>query len=124
MDNADRLSNNVFNDETRPLFTLEHASDIILFNTFSAIQSNNPIWTPAAGNRICLTAVQISALAPLTVTLNRAGNEPFVSIVLTTALATYSESFPSPVIFLPGEAISLTTSATGTMTITLIGYEV
>ncbi|QDR81171.1 hypothetical protein [Sporomusa termitida] len=124
MKNKTRTNYNVFNYATRPLFTQEHASDIILFNAFSAIQTNNPLWIPATGKKICLTAVQTSAPAGLTVTLSRTGNQPFLSIVLTAALATYSESFPSPVRFAPDEIISLTTDTAGTMYITLVGYEV
>lgn len=123
MDNKTRTNYKIFNEETMPLFTHEHASDIILFNTFSTIQNNNPIWTPTTGKSIYLTALQASSLVALTVTLNRAGNTPFLSIVLTTALATYSESFPSPVRFVPGEVLSLSTSVAGTVNITLIGYE-
>lgn len=124
MNNKKRTNYNVFNYPTRPLFTREQASDIILFNTFATVQTNNPLWTPAAGKRICLTAVQAAAPAGLTVTLNRAGNAPFLSIVLTAAFATYSESFSSPVRFAPDEVIALTTNTTGTMYITLLGYEV
>lgn len=124
MDYKTRINNNVFNDETRPLFTQEYASDIILYNTYSTVQNNSPIWIPAAGKRICLTAIQTSSLLALTLTLNRAGNEPFLSIVLTATLATYGESFSSPLRFEPDEIISLTTSNVGTMNITLMGYEV
>lgn len=124
MDNDTRVNNNVFNEEINPLFTREQASDTILFNTFSTVQTNTPLWTPAAGKRICLTALQTSAPAALTVTLNRAGSTPFLLIVLTSALAAYSESFSSPVRFLPDEAISLTTSTSGILSITLVGYEI
>lgn len=124
MDNKPRGNYKVFNDELSPLFTREQVSNIVRFNTFSAIQTNTNLWTPAAGKRICLTAVATSALAALVVTLNRTGNAPFLSVVLTTTLATFSESFSSPVIFAVNESITLTTSVLGTMTITLIGYEV
>lgn len=124
MDKTARINHSVFNDEASPLFTREQASDTIIFNAFSTMQTNTPVWLPAAGKRICLTAVQTSAPAAITVTLSRAGNASFLSIVLTTALATYSESFPSPVRFAADEIISLTTTAEGTVNITLIGYEV
>lgn len=123
MNNDTRINNNVFNYEANPLFTREQASDIILFNSFSAVQNNTPIWTPGTGKRIFLTAIQISSLGALTVTLNRNNNLPFLSINLTTAFATYSESFSSPLKFAPGEAISLRTSTAVTVNITLLGYE-
>ncbi len=107
-----------------PLLTLEYPSDIIMFHTFSTIQSNTPIWTPGSGKSIFLTALEASAPAALIVTLNRASNAPFMSIVLTATLATYGESFPSAIRFEPDEAISLTTSAAGTINITLFGYEI
>lgn len=122
MDDKTRVNNSVFNDETNPLFTREQAADVIRFHTFSAAQTNTPIWLPPAGRSICLTALQISALTAVTVTLNRAANAPFLSIVLTTAVATFSESFPAPLLFAPNEAISLTTNAAGTIYITLMGY--
>lgn len=123
MDDKTRLNNSVFNDEISPLFTRENASNIIRFNTFSAIQTNTAIWTPSSGKRIFLTAMETSALSAVVVTLNRAGNAPFLSVILTTTLATYGESFPSPVKFAANEAISLTTSAAIAMNITLFGYE-
>jgi len=124
MDNKIRANYKVFNDEVRPLFTREQTSNIILYNTFSTAQTNTVLWTPVTGKRICLTAVEASSLAALVVTLTRAGNAPFLSVALTTTMAAFSESFPSPVIFSANERISLTTSAAGTMYITLIGYEV
>ena len=122
----DRLRGNykVFNDELSPLFTREQTSNIIRFNTFSSAQTNTSLWTPGTGKRICLTAMETSSLAALVVTLNRAGNAAFLTVVLTTTLATYGEGFSSPVIFAANESITLTTNAAGTMTITLIGYEV
>ncbi len=124
MDNKPRANYKVFNDERSPLFTREQASNILRFNTFSTAQANTSLWTPASGKKICLTAITASSLAALVVTLNRAGNAPFLSLVLTTAQATYSESFASPVIFAANESISLTTNVAGTMSITLIGYEI
>lgn len=123
MDKKIRANYKVFNDEVRPLFTREQTSNIILYNTFSTAQTNTVLWTPAAGKRICLTAIEASSLAALVVTLTRTGNAPFLAVALTTAMSAFSESFPSPVIFLPNERISLTTNASGTMYITLIGYE-
>lgn len=124
MDKRPRGNYKVFNDELSPLFTREQASNIIRFNTFATVQTNTTLWTPATGKRICLTAMGTSSLVALVVTLNRAGNAPFLSIVLTTTLAAYSASFPSPVIFAVNESISLATNASGTMSIALIGYEV
>lgn len=124
MDKKLRTNYKVFNDEIRPLYTREQTSNTILYNTFSTAQTNTVLWTPATGKRIYLTAVETSSLAALVVTLTRTGNAPFLSIVLTTTLSAFSESFPSPVIFAANERISLTTNASGTMYITLIGYEV
>lgn len=124
MDIHSRANYKVFNDEQSPLFTREQTSNIIRFSTYSTAQTNAPLWTPAAGKRICLTAVEISAQAVMVVTLTRTGSSPFLTIVLTTTQATFSESFASPIIFAADEIISLTTNASGTMTITLIGYEV
>lgn len=122
MDNNSKLMSIVFNlDE--PLFTREYASDIILFRTFSTIQTNTIIWTPTSGKSIFLTALLVSAPTPLVVQLNREGNTPFMSIILTNTLATYSESFSSPIEFKPDEVISITTNIAGTINITLIGYE-
>ncbi len=119
-----RLNNNVFNYEANPLFTREYASNIVLFNTYSTAQTNTTLWTPATGKRIYLTAVEAASLAAITVSLKRAGSQTFLSIVLTATFTTFGESFSSPVKFAANEAISLTTSASGTMYITLIGYEV
>ncbi len=124
MDSNSRTNSSVFNYESSPLFTRESASTKVLYNTFSTAQNNTAVWTPASGKRIYLTAVETSALAALVVTLNRAGNAPFLTVNLTTSLATFGESFPSPIKFNLGEAITLTTSTSGTMYITLIGYEV
>lgn len=124
MDKKIRTNYKVFNDEVRPLFTREQTSNIVLYNTFATAQTNTPLWTPATGKRICLTAIEASSLAALVVTLTRTGNAPFLSVVLTTTVSAFSESFPSPVIFSANERISLTTNASGTMYITLIGYEV
>lgn len=122
MDNNTRLMSIVFNlDE--PLLIREYPSDIVLFNTFSTIQTNTTIWTPSSDKSIFLTALQISSSVPLTITLNREGNAPFMSIILTSSLASYGESFPSPIKFMPDEVISITTSAIGTTNITLLGYE-
>lgn len=124
MDKKIRTNYKVFNDEVRPLFTREQTSNIVLYNTFATAQTNTALWTPAAGKRICLTAIEASSLAALVVTLTRTGNAPFLSVVLTTTVSAFSESFPSPVIFSANERISLTTNTSGTMYITLIGYEV
>lgn len=124
MDKKIRANYKVFNDEVRPLFTREQTSNIALYNTFATVQTNTALWTPATGKRICLTAIEASSLAALVVTLTRTGNAPFLSVVLTTTVSAFSESFPSPFIFSTNERISLTTNASGTMYITLIGYEV
>lgn len=114
-----KLMSIVFNLED-PLLTREYPSDIVLFRTFTTLQTNTPIWTPDAGKSIYLTALQSSAPAPLVVQLN---NDTFMSIALTTTLATYGLSFPSPVEFNPDEVISITTGSAGTFNITLLGYE-
>ena len=122
MENNTKLMSIVFNLEN-PLITREYASDIVLFQTFSTAQTNTAIWTPSSGKSIFLTAFQVSAPAPLTIQLKRGSNNLFLSIILTTTLATYGESFSSPVKFNPDEVISVTTSAAGTVNISLIGYE-
>ncbi len=124
MEKKYRLNNVVFNYEGRPLFTRENASNKILFNTFSTMQSNTPIWTPATGKGIFLTAIQASSVSALTITLSRGGNSPFLSIILTSSFANFSQSFSSPVKFAQNEVISLSTSVAGTIYITLLGYEV
>ena len=124
MDIHSRANYKVFNDEQSPLFTREQVSNIIRFSTYSEAQQNTHLWTPAADKRICLTAVEVSAQAAMVATLTRTGDSPFLTIVLTTTQATFSESFASPVIFAADEIISLTTNVSGAMTITLIGYEV
>ena len=53
MDNNTKLMSIVFNLE-EPLFTREYPSDIILFNTFSSIQTNTTIWTPESSMSIFL----------------------------------------------------------------------
>ena len=88
------------------------------------MQSNTPIWTPATGKGIFLTAIQASSVSALTLTLSRGGNSPFLSIVLTSSFANFSQSFSSPVKFAQNEVISLSTSVAGTIYITLLGYEV
>ncbi|WP_312813752.1 hypothetical protein [Sedimentibacter sp.] len=117
-----KLMSIVFNLED-PLLTREYPSDIVLFRTFTTLQTNTPIWTPGAGKSIYLTALQSSAPAPMVVQLSRGSNDTFMSIALTTALATYGLSFPSPVEFNPDEVISVTTGSAGTVNITLLGYE-
>lgn len=121
MDNNTSLMSIVFN--TSPLFTREYPSDIVLFQTFSTIQTNTPIWTPASGKSIFLTALQVSGSVPMAIGLNRENNATFMSILLTSSLATYGESFSSPIEFEPDEVISVTTNTAGTMNITLFGYE-
>lgn len=123
MKNKLRTNYKVFNDVAGPLFTREQPSNLIKFNTFSTAQTTTVLWTPGAGKKIYLTALETSAIATLVVTLNRSGNTPFLSIVLTAEMSTFGESFPSPVIFSTDENITLTTSTSGTMNITLIGYE-
>lgn len=122
MDNNTKLMSIVFNLE-EPLFTREYPSDIILFNTFSSIQTNTTIWTPESSMSIFLTAFQVSTSVPMVITLNRESNAPFMSIILTDTLASYGESFPSPIKFEPDEIISITTNVIGTINITLLGYE-
>jgi hypothetical protein len=122
MDNNTKLMSIVLNlDE--PLSTIEYPSDIVRFNTFSTAQTNTPIWVPSSSKSIFLTAFQVSASVPLVINLNRESNTPFMSIILTNTLATYGESFPSPIKFIPDEVISITTNTAGTTNITLIGYE-
>ncbi len=122
MGDQTKLISIVFNLE-EPLVTREYPSDIVLFQTFTAIQTNTPIWTPDSGKSIFMTALQVSATVPVVIQLNRANHSPFMSIILTGSLATCSESFPSPIRFNPDEAVSVTTSAAGTVNVTLIGYE-
>ncbi len=117
-----KLMGIVFNFED-PIFTREYPSDIILFRTFTTLQTNTPIWTPATNKRIFLTALQVSSLVPLVVQLNRGNNATFMSIALTNTLATYGISFPSPIQFNPDETIFITTSVAGTINVTLLGYE-
>ncbi len=122
MDGNAKLMSIVFNLED-PLFTREYPSDIVLFQTFTVLQTNTPIWTPGANKSIFLTALQVSAPSPLVVQLNRGNNAAFMSIALTNSLATYGISFSSPIEFNPDEIISITTNAAGTVNITLLGYE-
>lgn len=122
MSNNTKLMSIVFNLED-PLFTREYPSDIVLFQTFTTLQTNTPMWIPGSDKSIFLTALQISAPAPLVVQLNRGSNASFMSIALTNTLATYGISFPSPIKFNPDEIISVTTSIAGTVNITLLGYE-
>ena len=123
MDNNTKLMSIVFSSEENPLFTREYASDIVLFQTFSTVQTNTAIWTPDSGKSIFLTAFQVSASVPLTIQLKRGGNNSFLSIILTSTLAPYGESYPSSIRFNPDEGISVTTSAAGTVNISLMGYE-
>ncbi|SHN75179.1 hypothetical protein [Desulfitobacterium chlororespirans] len=106
-----------------PLITREYPSNIVLFRTFTSAQTNTALWTPASGKSVFMTALQVSASVPVTIQLNRGSNAAFMSIMLTSALATYGASFPSPVQLNQDEAISVTTSAAGTVNITLMGYE-
>ncbi len=122
MDGNAKLMSIVFNLED-PLFTREYPSDIVLFQTFTVLQTNTPIWTPGANKSIFLTALQVSAPSPLVVQLNRGNNAAFMSIALTNSLATYGISFSSPIEFNPDEIISITTNAAETVNITLLGYE-
>lgn len=122
MNNNTKLMSIVLNLDV-PLSTIEYPSDIVMFHTFSTAQTNTTIWTPDSGKGIFLTAFQVSASVPMVINLNREGNVPFMSTILTATLATYGESFPSPIEFIADEAISITTNATGTTNITLIGYE-
>ena len=117
-----KLMSIVFNLED-PLLTREYPSDIVLFRAFTTLQTNTPVWTPDTGKSIYLTALQVSAPAPLVVQLSRGNNEDFMSIALTNTLATYGLSFPSPIEFNPDEVISVTTDSAGTVNITLLGYE-
>lgn len=122
MDNNTKLMSIVFNLED-PLLTREYPSDIVLFRTFTTLQTNTPIWTPSTDKSIFLTALQVSAPSPLVVQLNRGNNATFMSIALTNTLATYGISFSSPIEFNSDEIISITTNIAGTVNITLLGYE-
>ena len=122
MSNNTKLMSIVFNLED-PLLTREYPSDIVLFQTFTTLQTNTPIWTPGTDKSIFLTALQVSAPAPLVVQLNRGNNAAFMSIALSSSLATYGISFSSPIEFNPDEIISITTNIAGTVNITLLGYE-
>lgn len=124
MDNNTKLMSIVLNLEGDLFLTREYASDIIIFRTFSSVQTNAPIWTPASGKSIFLTALQVSASSPAIITLNRENNNPFISIILTNTLATYSESFSSPIRFKLDEGITITSNTTETINITLLGYEI
>lgn len=117
-----KLMSIVFNLED-PLLTREYPSDIVLFQTFTTLQTNTPIWTPDTDKSIFLTALQVSAPAPVVVQLNRGSNAAFMSMTLTSTLATYGMSFSSPIEFNPDETISVTTDIAGTVNITLLGYE-
>ncbi len=117
-----KLMSIVFNLED-PLLTREYPSDIVLFQTFTTLQTNTPIWTPDTDKSIFLTALQVSAPAPVVVQLNRGSNAAFMSMALTSTLATYGMSFSSPIEFNPDETISITTDIEGTVNITLLGYE-
>lgn len=122
MNNNTKLMSIVLNlDE--PLLVREYPSDIVMFNSFSTLQTNRPIWTPSSGKSIFLTAFQVSSSVPLVISLNRENNSPFLSIILTNSLASYGESFPSPIKFMTDEIITITTNATGITNITLLGYE-
>ena len=117
-----RLMSLVFNIDD-PINTREYPSDIIKFRTFSTIQTNVNIWTPLSGKSIFLTALQVSSTTPVTITLGRTANTVFMSMVLTSTLTSYGESFSSPIKFNVDEIISFSTTVAATATITLFGYE-
>lgn len=117
-----KLMSIVFNID-EPLLTRDYPSDIVKYNTFTTVQTNTPLWTPGSGKSIFLTAMQVSVSGAVDIQLNRGGNNPFMTLILTNNLATFSESFPSPISFNVDEGISLTTNVATTVHITLFGYE-
>lgn len=116
-------NSNVFAANTLP--TIEMASNIIRYNSFSTSQTNTVLWTPAAGKSIYLTGISMTTLVSLNATLQRAGNAPFLAVQFSSllSLAPYNISFSSPIKFNVNESISITTSAVGTFNVTLFGYE-
>lgn len=91
MDNNTKLMSIVFNlDE--PLFVREYPSDIVLFNTFSTIQTNTPIWVPKPNKSVFLTAVQATAPLPISIILSD-GEDNFLSLRITEPFCTVSQRF-------------------------------
>lgn len=102
----------------------EIPSIIIKYNSFSTSQTNTVLWTPASGKSIYLTSIAICSLITINVSLQRASNVVFL-VAGFSALSPlpYTTSFFSPIKFNSNESISITTSAVGTVHITLFGYE-
>lgn len=98
----------------------EMPSTIIKYSSFSTIQSHTVLWTPAAGKRIYLTAIDISPAAAVIINLEKSNNSVFLAIQFVGNILPYDRSFSSPVI-LSGINISITTAIL--VNITLYGFE-
>jgi len=123
MDDYSRSNFKVFNDLSNPLYISTNPSKTIIYNSLGGAQTNTTLWTPATGLSIYLTAIQISTAALLTVTisLERADNDVFAVIRLTTTINSYNANYFSPIKFNPNETIYVTSSSG--LDITLFGYE-
>ena len=103
-----KLMSIVFNLED-PLLTREYPSDIVLFRTFTTLQTNTPIWTPDAGKSIYLTSVQVSA--PLAASILFSDDDmDFLSLRITQPFGTVSRVFPSEYRLTAGNPLKLSTS--------------
>jgi len=103
-----KLMSIVFNLED-PLLTREYPSDIVLFRTFTTLQTNTPIWTPDAGKSIYLTSVQVSA--PLAASILFSDDiMDFLSLRITQPFGTVSRVFPSEYRLTAGNPLKLSTS--------------
>ncbi|WP_312701807.1 hypothetical protein [Sedimentibacter sp.] len=103
-----KLMSIVFNLED-PLLTREYPSDIVLFRTFTTLQTNTPIWTPDAGKSIYLTSVQVSAPLAASILFSD-DNMDFLSLRITQPFGTVSRVFPSEYRLTAGNPLKLSTS--------------
>jgi len=103
-----KLMSIVFNLED-PLLTREYPSDIVLFRTFTTLQTNTPIWTPDAGKSIYLTSVQVSGPLAASILLSDDDTD-FLSLRITQPFSTVNQVFPSEYRLTAGNPLKLSTS--------------
>ncbi len=94
------------------------------FAEYTAQQTDTAIWTPAAGNRVQLTGlnVQNGAAAAVDVTF-KFGAATFFKAYLTASQRQRDVLFPDGIVGGAGESVTVTTSAAVAVAVTLVGVE-
>ena len=113
----------IFAGEQLPVYVTP--SNTIKYLSSSALTGHNLIWQPQNGKSIYLTAVNISSLISLNVTLEHGAS--FTDFLTTgfNALAPvpFYSSYLSPIKFSKNESLYVSATVSGLVSISLFGYE-